>query len=57
MGIQAYLRNHGGNTEGSIITAIILNWRPKMHSNLLFRGKAQRQCLFTENNWVNLMAI
>lgn len=44
-------------TKGSFITVIILNWRPKMHSNLLFHGKAQRRCLSTENNWVGLMAI
>lgn len=44
-------------TEGNIVTVIILSWRPKMHSNLLFRGKIQRQCLATENNWLGLKAI
>lgn len=44
-------------TEGSIITVIILNWRPKMHSHLLFHGKIQRQCLSTENNWLGLKTI
>lgn len=42
----------GAFTDSSINIIIILNWRPKMHSNLLFHGMIQRQCLSTENNQV-----